>query len=182
MLKFVAVIIDIMKKHLSLFIIAVIALCGSLTMSAQGTSPRSAGYKGSVTLTDQYFVIVGFETSHGYMFNEHHYLGAGVGGFFIPTDNLPRFGQVFVDYRAYLSDKPSTMVLGVKAGFCHAFKTNDGNHHGYSFMNAATLEPSLGWIWGGKKGNGFGISLGGQVLAHKDDVSVLPKLNFFYEF
>lgn len=171
-----------MKKHLSLFIIAVIALCGSLTMSAQGTSPRSAGYKGSVTLTDQYFVIVGFETSHGYMFNEHHYLGAGVGGFFIPTDNLPRFGQVFVDYRAYLSDKPSTMVLGVKAGFCHAFKTNDGNHHGYSFMNAATVEPSLGWIWGGKKGDGFGISLGGQVFAHKDDVSILPKLNFFYEF
>lgn len=171
-----------MKKYLSLFIIAVIALCGSLTMSAQGTSPRSAGYKGSVTLTDQYFVIVGFETSHGYMFNEHHYLGAGVGGFFIPTDNLPRFGQVFIGYRAYLSDKPSTMVLGVKDGFCHAFKTNDGNHHGYSFMNAATVEPSLGWIWGGKKGNGFGISLGGQVFAHKDDVSVLPKLNFFYEF
>ena len=49
-------------------------------------------------------------------------------------------------------------------------------------MNAATLEPSLGWIWGGKNGNGFGISLGGQVFMYKDDVSVLPKLNFFYEF
>lgn len=169
-------------NYLSQFIIALIALCGSLTMSAQESSPRSAGYRGSLTLTDQYLAIIGFETSHGYMFNEHHYLGAGVGGFFIPTDNLPCFGQVFADYRAYLSDKASTMVLGAKAGFCHAFKTNEGNHNGYSFMNAAILEPSLGWIWGGKNGNGFGISLGGQVFMYKDDVSVLPKLNFFYEF
>ena len=98
-------------NYLSQFIIALIALCGSLTMSAQESSPRSAGYRGSLTLTDQYLAIIGFETSHGYMFNEHHYLGAGVGGFFIPTDNLPCFGQVFADYRAYLSDKASTMVL-----------------------------------------------------------------------
>ncbi len=170
-------------RNVLILLVASITLLGNVvSLSAQNVSLRERGYRGSVTLTDQYLAIIGFETSHGYMFNEHHYLGAGVGGFFIPTDNLPRFGQVFVDYRAYLSDKPSTMVLGVKAGFCHAFKTNDGNHNGYSFMNAAALEPSLGWIWGGKKGNGFGISLGGQVFAHKDDVSVLPKLNFFYEF
>lgn len=106
-----------MKKFLTQVAITLIILCGSLTMSAQESLPRSTGYRGSVTLTDQYFVIVGFETSHGYMFNEHHYLGAGVGGFFIPTDNLPRFGQVFADYRAYLSDRSSTMVAGVKAGF-----------------------------------------------------------------
>lgn len=106
-----------MKKFLTQVAITLIILCGSLTMSAQESLPRSTGYRGSVTLTDQYFVIVGFETSHGYMFNEHHYLGAGVGGFFIPTDNLPRFGQVFADYRTYLSDRSSTMVAGVKAGF-----------------------------------------------------------------
>ena len=171
-----------MKKYLLRFIIVVIALCGLLPLSAQGSSPRTSGYRGSVTLTDQYLAIIGFETSHGYMFNKHHYLGAGVGGFFIPTDNLPRFGQVFADYRAYLSDRSSTMVLGFKAGFCHAFKTNSGDHNGYSFMNAAALEPSLGWLFGGKKGKGFGISLGGQVFVHKEDVSVLPKINFVYEF
>lgn len=76
-------------NYLSQFIIALIALCGSLTMSAQESSPRSAGYRGSLTLTDQYLAIIGFETSHGYMFNEHHYLGAGVGGFFIPTYYCP---------------------------------------------------------------------------------------------
>ena len=148
-----------MKKSFLRLIITLTALCGAMTMSAQEHSPRSAGYRGSVTLTDQYFVIVGFETSHGYMFNEHHYLGAGVGGFFIPTDNLPRFGQVFADYRAYLSDRSNTMVAGVKAGFCHAFKTDCGDHYGYTFINAATVDPSLGWIWGGRKGNGFGIRL-----------------------
>lgn len=171
-----------MKKCFLQLSITLTALCGVLTMSAQESSLRSAGYRGSVTLTDQYFVIVGFDTSHGYMFNEHHYLGAGVGGFFIPTDNLPRFGQVFADYRAYLSDRTSTMVAGVKAGFCHAFKTDSGDHNGYSFMNAAAVEPSLGWIWGGRKGKGFGMSLGTQVFIHKDDVAALPKLNLFYEF
>ena len=74
-----------MKKCFLQLSITLTALCGALTMSAQESSPRSAGYRGSVTLTDQYFVIVGFDTSHGYMFNEHHYLGAGVGGFFIPV-------------------------------------------------------------------------------------------------
>ncbi len=74
------------------------------------------------------------------------------------------------------------MVAGVKAGFCHAFKTGSGDHNGYSFMNASTVEPSLGWIWGGRKGNGFGISLGAQVFILNDDVAALPKLNFFYEF
>ena len=49
-------------------------------------------------------------------------------------------------------------------------------------MNAAAVEPSLGWIWGGRKGKGFGMSLGTQVFIHKDDVAALPKLNLFYEF
>ena len=51
-----------MKKIFTQFAITLIILCGSLTMSAQESSLRSAGYRGSVTLTDQYFVIVGFET------------------------------------------------------------------------------------------------------------------------
>lgn len=49
-------------------------------------------------------------------------------------------------------------------------------------MNAATVEPSLGWIWGGRKGKGFGISLGAPVFIYKDKIAALPKLNFFYEF
>jgi len=171
-----------MRKYLSFLIASMVLLEGAVSSSAQNTMPRTKGYRGSVSLTNQYFVIVGLETSHGYMFNEHHYLGAGIGGFFIPTDNIPYFGQAFIDYRAYLSDKPSTMVVGIKTGFCHAFKTRSGDHNGYTFMNSATAEPNIGWIWGGKKGKGFGLNISSQILIQKNDVQAMPKLNIFYEF
>ena len=50
---------------------------------------RLKGYAGSVSFTDQYLVWLGLDTSHGYMFNEHHYLGAGAGFFLAPVENIP---------------------------------------------------------------------------------------------
>ena len=66
---------------------------------------RQTGYKGSVLYTNHYLVWQGVETSHGYMFNEHHYLGAGAGFMLAPIDNVPTFGRGFVDYNAYICKK-----------------------------------------------------------------------------
>ena len=78
---------------------------------------RAKGYRGSVSITDQYVVWIGFDTSHGYMFNEHHYLGAGVGLFLAPTGFFPLFGHTFIEYNAYILKRASTPTAGIKVGF-----------------------------------------------------------------
>lgn len=76
-----------MKKiivFLSLLLSSMISLSAQDTCQKEVNSDfRSRGYKGSVLYTNHYLVWQGIETSHGYMFNRHHYLGAGVGAFFL---------------------------------------------------------------------------------------------------
>lgn len=90
--------LNIMKKiivFLSLLLSSMISLSAQDTCQKEVNSDfRSRGYKGSVLYTNHYFVWQGIETSHGYMFNRHHYLGAGVGAFFLPLDNVPAFGSL----------------------------------------------------------------------------------------
>lgn len=118
-----------MKKiivFLSLLLSSMISLSAQDTCQKEVNSDfRSRGYKGSVLYTNHYFVWQGIETSHGYMFNRHHYLGAGVGAFFLPLDNVPAFGRVFAEYNAYIKEKGSTPTAGVKLGFCHALNYNN---------------------------------------------------------
>lgn len=178
---------DMITKRLLLLALASMITVGSF---AQSGDYRSKGYKGSVSFTDQMGVWLGLETSHGYMFNEHHYLGGGVGGFILPKDICPTFGGFFVDYHAYLLDRPSTPVLGVKAGFTHAFnyKKNDS---GFKFRNAVTFEPGAAWSWGLDSGYGLTLGLSAQMYVYShwrslDLVelkgSIMPKLSVSFEF
>ena len=65
---------------------------------------RTEGYRGSVSLTNQYLAWIGVDTSHGYMFDEHHYLGAGAGLFIVPGATPP-FAHIFMEYKAYILKK-----------------------------------------------------------------------------
>lgn len=159
-------------------------------LSAQSSYPkddisyfRSRGYKGNALYTNHYIVWQGVETSHGYMFNSHHYLGAGVGAFFLPLDKVPAFGRVFVEYNAYFREKASTPIAGVKAGFCHAMNYNND----CKFRNAAELEPSVGWSWTLQSGKGLllGLSYPFYVTSKPNTtVSIygMPKISFGIEF
>ena len=127
--------------------------------------------------------LQGIETSHGYMFNRHHYLGAGVGAFFLPLDNVPAFGRVFAEYNAYIKEKGSTPTAGVKLGFCHALNYNND----CKFRNAAEIEPALGWSWTLKSGKGLllGLSYPFYVTSKPETkVSIygMPKISFGIEF
>ncbi|MCM1515721.1 MAG: hypothetical protein NC080_04790 [Paraprevotella sp.] len=144
---------------------------------------RTSGYKGSVSLTDQILVWVGFDTSHGYMFNEHHYLGAGAGFFMAPIDALPMFGHVFAEYKAYILKKNSTPTAGLKAGYCGAFKNDSGN----VFNKAAELEPNIGWSWTFSPKVGLSLSLGAPVFMFKEmdgstRAKAMPKVSISIEF
>ena len=70
-------------KNLTIVFIALLMGAASLCADAQTKTEipayRQKGYSGSVSFTNQYLVWLGFDTSHGYMFNEHHYLGGGAG-------------------------------------------------------------------------------------------------------
>ena len=105
-----------MKTVIKLLLVAAMAFAGT-TLSAQTKDFRTPGYKGSVSLIDQYGVWAGFETSHGVMLDRHNYLGAGASvSICLPEigDNPPIFGQFFVDYQNYLFDRRSTPVLGIR--------------------------------------------------------------------
>ena len=166
----------------------VVAMAFACTMvSAQTNDFRAPGYKGSISLIDQFGVWAGLETSHGVMLDRHNYLGAGMSvSVCLPeiSDTPPVFGQFFIDYQNYLLDKKSTPVLGVKAGYMTAL--NEKNATGWNFTKAAFLEPNVGWNWGMKNGCGFTTSLGAAMFKPFGDSSknfaVMPKLSLTFEF
>ena len=70
----------VMRLSKRFFVVTAVLAVVSFSALAQTHDYRSKGYKGSVSITDQLGVWVGAETSHGFMFDRHNYLGVGVGG------------------------------------------------------------------------------------------------------
>lgn len=127
---------------------------------AQSGNGRTAGYHGNVMVTDHLGVFVGLETSHGYMFDKHNWLGGGINVFVFPDTNLPTYMNVFVDYHNYLKER-SSLVLGMKAGWSHAFNYDNG---GVNYKNGIFFEPDVGWSWLLNSGKGLSIGLGGTMI------------------
>lgn len=143
-------------------------------------SYRAKGYAGSVSFTDQYLVWMGFDTSHGYMFNEHHYLGGGAGFFLAPIDDIPpTFVHIFGEYKAYFLKKGSTPTAGIRTGLCTAVTRQ---HSGNKFMYAYELEPNIGWDWGLKNGKGLNLSIGATMMMANRNIMAMPKLSFGFNF
>ena len=63
------------------FLILCLLFC-AVGLSAQEQtgvpSYREKGYAGNVSFTDQYLILIGLDTSHGYMLNEREFIGGGV--------------------------------------------------------------------------------------------------------
>ena len=142
---------------------------------------RAKGYRGSVSITDQYVVWIGFDTSHGYMFNEHHYLGAGVGLFLAPTGFFPLFGHTFVEYNAYILKRASTPTAGIKVGFMGFLGEMDPGITLYSWylQKSAELEPNIGWSWAFNEDMGIRLSLGAAIFILP---LAMPKLTIAFDF
>ena len=170
-------------KNFTIAIITLLMGAASLCAEAQTKSDipayRQKGYAGSVSFTDQYLVWLGFDTSHGYMFNEHHYLGAGLGFFLAPIDDVPpTFFHTYAEYKAYWHKRRNTPTAGLKAGYCVAVVENSGNE----FKHAFEIEPNVGWDWGMKNGKGLSFSVGASTFVANGNVVAMPKLSFGINF
>ena len=178
--------IIVMRLSKRFFVVTAVLAVVSFSALAQTHDYRSKGYKGSVSITDQLGVWVGAETSHGFMFDRHNYLGVGVGGFVFPNSDHPTFMNAFIDYHNYLSNKTSTPVLGLKAGGSHCLNYEEAT--GVKFKNAIVIEPSAGWSWGLKSGHGLTLGLGAALYMPVGEswtdkkVLPMPKLTFGFEF
>jgi len=174
----------IFMKKTTLILVLLYAAFSSA--AAQVPKFRETGYKGNVSYTNQTIAWQGIDTSHGYMFNEHHYLGVGAGFFLLPAFTVPSFTNVFIDYHAYIKDKKSTPVLGIKLGFMHAIKLNSDKSGGFLFRNALQIEPGFMWSWGLKSGNGLVLGIHPDICIFKKEeninAGIMPKLSFGFEF
>ena len=178
-----------MKKIVLLICLIFVCWQGSF---AQTKDFRSAGYKGSVSITDQMGVFVGLETSQGYMINRHMFLGVGAGAFMFPNGrDYPAFSEAFLDYNAYVLDKQSTPTAGLKIGMIHAlgFGQKVGEfEHKYAFQNGVAFEPSFGWNWALNKRYGLSVNIGASIIVPFGENKgtspsiVLPKLSLAFEF
>ncbi len=173
-----------MKKTLTL-ILSVLLLMTFSVCKGQGkneTLHRTAGYKGSVSFTNQ-LVFIGLDTSHGYMFNSHHYLGGGAGFFIMPFDSAPAFGRVFADYKAYIMKRNSTPTAGLQAGYSMALKDLSGN----TFQKAFEVSPHIGWNWAFNEKVGLDLSIGASLFVHGSAGNTtvtrpMPKISIGIEF
>lgn len=156
---------------------------------AQESPLRDKGYKGSVSVSYAYPVYAGIETSHGYMFNSHHYLGVGAAAFLFPDgEKWPSFGEAYLAYQAYILKKDSTPFLGVKAGYVRdlAYRSKVEDSGNLDFHQGVTLQPEVGWSWAFRPGVGLSLSVGADLIVPVGEsykkFYALPKLTVSFEF
>lgn len=175
-----------MKRILTILTLLAFAVSMSAQDNAETPAYRNKGYAGNVSFTDTYIILVGLDTSHGYMFNEHHYLGGGLG--FYVTKNCPIAYHAFAEYKSYWFKKSSTPTAGVKLGYGGVIMTVEDFHSdAFCPYGEYKVEPYIGWDWGLKSGKGLSLSLGANVLMNNlfTDYAyaiVLPKLSIGISF
>lgn len=149
---------------------------------------RHKGYAGSVSLTDMVIILPGFDTSHGYMFNEHHYLGGGLGVYSILPGGNPIGIHAYAEYKAYWFKKRSTPAAGVKVGYGGAIIIDEDYHSdAFTPYGEGKLEPYIGWDWGLKNGKGLSLAIGANILMGNMFTDymfavTLPKLTISFNF
>ncbi len=170
-------------KKLLYIITAVALVVGSIDASAQVPAFREKGYKGNVGIIT-FFYFPGITSSHGYMFNGTHYLGAGITSLVTPSSHPEFLVGPVIEYQAYILKRNSTPVVGVK--LVGLAQLND------KVAYAAGFSPTFGWSWGIGSNRQFGIMpyIGVSALCDitstmrdEDFVSVIfPNLGVLFEF
>lgn len=146
---------------------------------------RQKGYAGSVSLS-QFYLFTGLETSHGYMFNEHHYLGAGANYSICDWSWRFQLLNLYVDYKAYVLKRRSTLTAGLKAGYPLVALFDEGKVYSGG-ASSIILDPNIGWDWGLKSGYGLTLSLGIRTWFFIDEgeffpVELMPFISFGFQF
>ncbi len=179
-----------MKRILTILTLLAFAVSMSAQDNAEIPAYRNKGYAGNVSFTDHMIVFLGLDTSHGYMFNEHHYLGAGVGVYITPmvvNNVVPMTAHVFAEYKSYWFKKRSTPTAGFKMGYATPISDNPKDPDRpsqilVSYYKAFEFEPYIGWDWGLKSGKGVSLALGADMLTDFNDIFPVLKLSIGISF
>ena len=174
-----------MKRSLILFLL----FC-AVSLSAQEKvgipSYREKGYAGNVSFTNQYLILLGLDTSHGYMLNAREFIGGGLGFYVAPIKGSPIVYHLYGEYKFYWKEKWSTPTTGIKVGYGGAIAAQEEDF----LMPGAEIkvEPYIGWDWELQNGKGFSLSLGANVFVGNVFIQaepcffVMPKLNLGFSF
>lgn len=178
-----------LKTLIAVLAIFTISIIANAQETNQIPSYRHQGYMGNVSISDLHFYFIGLDTSHGYMFNEHHYLGAGVEACIsvpVMEDLWVFMVEPFVEYKAFFLKRKSTPTASMRAGYAY------GNTYitdpELSFLSFAfdghelALTPSLGWDWGMKNGKGLNLSVGALIMTDFKTIFATPKISFGFNF
>ena len=146
---------------------------------------RQKGYAGNASLFKSYG-FSGLDTSHGYMFNEHHYLGAGANYSICDWSWRFQLLNLYVDYKAYVLKRRSTLTAGLKAGYPLVALFDEGKVYSGG-ASSIILDPNIGWDWGLKSGYGLTLSLGIRSWFFIDEgeffpVELMPFISFGFQF
>ena len=146
---------------------------------------RQKGYAGNASLFKSYG-FSGLDTSHGYMFNEHHYLGAGANYSICDWSWRFQLLNLYVDYKAYVFKRRSTLTAGLKAGYPLVALFDEGKVYSGG-ASSIILDPNIGWDWGLKSGYGLTLSLGIRTWFFIDEgeffpVELMPFISFGFQF
>ena len=153
-------------KHKIIIIIALLTVF-SISMQAQTPAFREKGFKGSVGISSGFNDFAGavIPLSNGYMFNEHHYLGGGIGMY------MSRWGhplnilvEYFIEYECYFLKKSSTPMAGVKTSIKDIFWD----------QFYPSVEITGGWSWG--VGN-YGLNLTAGFITYCGLSYTMPKID-----
>ena len=150
----------------------VAALLLAICLSAQAGTPayREKGFKGSVGLLTGYDMFssgYNIQLSNGYMFNAHHYLGAGLGGLSLDWNHPFSFDllELFLEYDCYFLKSSVTPTAGINVS---TFFDGQGGLIPY-------LQPMAGVSWGFGK---YGLTLKAGALmlfeSSEPDPAVYP--------
>ena len=120
------------------------------------------------------------------MFNEHHYLGAGANYSICDWSWRFQLLNLYVDYKAYVLKRRSTLTAGLKAGYPLVALFDEGKVYSGG-ASSIILDPNIGWDWGLKSGYGLTLSLGIRTWFFIDEgeffpVELMPFISFGFQF
>jgi len=171
-----------MKKFRIIIAVLSLFVVTAATYAQTVPSFREKGYKGNIGV-ETLMIYPSLTSSHGYMFNDVHYFGAGLFlSVFPESPDIELFAGTFLEYKAYLLHRNSTPVVGVRASCLMGMEVGEDEWMNYM----AGLSPSFGWSWGIGRRKQYGIMpyTGCHVLYVFEEAFIqpLPFLGVVFEF
>lgn len=106
--------------------------------------------------SDNYTTGVSFGYTYGHQFNKYISVGGGISLDTYDDSFLP----VYLDFRGYLMNKPTSIFYSVHAGYAVAFDQFKKDKEGTYFKGGPIVHPAIGLRFAGKQNYSFLMDIG----------------------